>query len=181
MSIIKCGFWFKLKEFILIDCVYFFPDLFSMYYERISRCFAYARFGYKNHDFDSILLYDLMAFKLKRIYKCLKDGHAIQEKENMDALLEAIDICNRLSNENYESKYLDLHDSKWGELKHNCAKSGERYSRINFYREGVKTEEDKELEKQEFNKCYYLAEQDRQKDLDKLNWLFKQHLPCWWD
>ena len=85
--------------------------------ERTLRSLAFAKHGWLSFDFDSAYIFNLMAFKLKRIYKCLENDQAIQTKEDMAYLKEAINICERLFDHNYDDKYHKAHDKKWGQLK----------------------------------------------------------------
>lgn len=96
------------KEFFLSELYYRVTDFFDCLIERISRSYAYAKFGYMHYDFDALFLYSLMSFKLKRIHKCLKNDIAIQRDGDMKALEEAISVCDRLFMDNYEDKYLDI-------------------------------------------------------------------------
>jgi hypothetical protein len=162
-------------------------SLYSRYTERIGRSYAFAKIGWLNYDFDSHSLYDLMAFKLARIHKALVDGVAYQDDEDMNALLEAIKLCNRLYDEKYDDSYQDEHDKKWGEIKsEHIPCKWDAKGKISMYqwktsRDGVQTPEQEAIEREEWKKCYEQGEADRIKDLDRLNELFKKHLNSWWD
>lgn len=174
----------KLPEPIKKYLVYPVQDFISKYSDRISRSYAFAKLGWKNYDFDSQYLFEVMSFKLKRIREGLKNGCAIQENEDMSALQEAIDICERLFEKDYNSKYHELHNKKWGEMPPYTTELSENseYRRLVFHdRTNVKTEADRELERTEFLHAFDLGELDRRKDLDRLNYLFKEYLPKWWD
>ena len=116
---------FNLPKGVLSKIQMYVSDFFmhtcklSMLIERSKRSYAFAKIGWKNYDFDSHPLFDLMAFKLRRIKKTLENGYAIHEEEDMKALAEAIEICDRIAKEDYESKYFEAHDAKWGEIKCN--------------------------------------------------------------
>lgn len=169
-----------LKNYI----IYPVQDFINTYYERISRSFAFAKIGWLNYDFESLYIFELIAFKLKRVESCLKKGHAIQEDEDMNALREAIEICERLFAEDYESKYIKIHNEKWGKQPRFATQPSvvPGFSEIVFKdRPGVKCDEDRKLERKEFLKTFEDGELDRRKDLDRLNYLFKEYLPKWWD
>lgn len=156
------------------------------YHERIGRSLAYAKFGWLNYDFDSACLFDLMAFKLERIHECLKNGHAIQEKESMDALKESIVILNRLSDERYEDKYHKVHDKKWGRIRSKFiptynAENKHTGSIWNTSRRKAKTPAQKKKERREFRICWENGEKDREKDVERLNEIFKKYQRSWWD
>lgn len=160
------------KDFIVIEIYYTVESFFNRYIERISRSLAFAKRGWLHYDFESAYLYDIMAFKLKRIYPVLKNGYAVQEKENMDALKEAIAICERLFAGNYDDKYHKAHNKKWGKIDILDDKR---------HRVKAKTPAQKEQERKEFMKCWEDGEKDRIADLDRLNEILKKHEPTWWD
>lgn len=179
----------KIVELFLSYLVYPITDRYDRYKERISRTLAYARLAWLHYDFDAAYLWDVMAFKLKRIEKCLLNGHAIQEDEDMAALREAIEICERLFKDEHDDKYHQEHDKKWGELPPWDTEPSEIDSsgrllggRIVFRdRPKVTNPELKEQERQEFRECFEKGEQDRQKDVDRLGHILKVYSPKWWD
>lgn len=154
---------------------YYFDDLFHTLKERIGRSYAYAKFGYMNYDFDSAYLYDLMSFKLKRIKKCIENGIAVQEEEDMKALDETIAIIDRLRVENYEEKYEPEHDAKWGKADFKFKPS------FHSVRKNVNTKEEKAQEWKERLAIYDKAEQDRKNDIDRLAEILKTHALAWWE
>lgn len=157
-----------------IDVRYFIPDNYMLLKERLSRAWAYACFSWLNYDFDSVCLYNLMSFKLKRIRHCLENGIAVQEKEDMLALDEAIAICDRLYAELYEDKYYERLDDKWGKL---TTSSGKWFNSV---REKRVTEEDHENYVKDLLSACDQAENDRKADIDKLAKILKDHARSWW-
>lgn len=165
-------------------------DFINRIYERSIRSLAYANFGWKHYDFDSAYMWDLLSFKLKRIEKALKEGNAIQEDADMVELAEAITICDRIFTDEYENKYHDLHDIKWGELppwkteKETRVINGKNmtmYRVISQERPKVITETDKVLERREFSQCWEKGALDRATDIDRLCLIFKNTSQKWWD
>jgi hypothetical protein len=156
-------------------------------WKRIRRAFDYAVFSWSNWDFDSKCVYDLMAWKYRRLYKTMKHGHVVQTAENMASLKEAIDICQRLADERYGDKYYKIHNKKWGPLKMRLKpmddKDGKKkgYSTSIFSRKNAKTEKQKTQESKELRKVYDLAEEDRVKDLKRLCELLIDDESSWWE
>lgn len=155
-------------------------------YERVSRSIAFAIRGYMHYDFESAYIYDLMAFKMKRIHETLKNGHAVQQKVDMDALKEAIQICERLFEGNYDDKYHSVHNKKWGRLRSKHIPEYDDQGKIKHYRwetsrRKVKTAAQKKKERAEFLQTWHDGERDRKADLDRLNEILKIHEPHWWD
>lgn len=173
----------KLKD------IFYYPiyDTFNKYSDRISRSFAFARFGWKNYDFDFGYTYEIMIFKLKRLHACLLDGHAEQEEGDLAALLEAIAICERLSLGDHDDKYLEVHDKKWGVIevkKDEVARRDENGKPLTYYwitsREHVNSE-NKPQEQKEFQECFINGEKDRCADIDQLASFLKTTSPRLWD
>lgn len=179
-------FTYDLEYFWKMEIYYPVRSFFSRYRERISRSFAFAVHGWMHYDFESAYLYDLMAFKLKRIYECLKNGHAVQHKEDMDALREAIKICERLFDGQYDAKYYKAHAKKWGKLRSKHIPEYDENGKIKHYlwdrsRGKAKTNAQKKKEVADLRKIWVLEEKDRRADLDRLNEILKKHEPSWWD
>lgn len=152
------------------------------FFERTSRSASYARFGYLHYDFDGAYLYDIMSFKLKRLLDCLLHGHAIQEKESMDALREAIKICDRLHEGEYDRKYYREHEKKWGRLKTWFTPiEGSTSSTWNSTRKGIKTKADEKEERNDHRKIWKMEDQDRCADIDRLAEILKKYERSWWD
>lgn len=161
-------------------------SFFSRTYERASRSLAFAKHGWMHYDFESAYLYDIMAFKLKRIHACLLNGHAIQDDEDMNALLEAIQICERLFKGQYDEKYYDLHEKKWGESKHEHIPEYDEEGKIKWYRwessrPNAKTAAQKKREVADLRRIWVNEEKDRKADLKRLHEILMKHEPTWWD
>jgi len=158
----------------------------SYNYERISRSLAWARKGWKHYDWESAYLYDVMAWKMRRIHTALLDGNAIHEEENLQALQEAIAICERLFESDYDAPYRKIHNEKWGELEShftpayfpNGKRSGSYW---NTSRKNAVTEEQQAEQVADLRKIYEYEERDRKLDIDRLAEILKKHEPTWWD
>jgi hypothetical protein len=158
--------------------LYDIESFYQTYKERIERSIAFARIGWLNYDFESQYLYDLMAFKLKRVLYTIETyGHHVEDSDNMDALRESIEICNRLFVNQYEDQYLDKHDEKWGPLTYSKFSPNESI----FKRANAITKEQKELELIEFMECDQKGQEDRSKDIYRLAQLLDKHQASWWD
>lgn len=178
------GLLFWLKE----HTIWKIRSICKRYTERICRSIAFARIGWLNYDFDANTVWQLLEFKLKRIYPVLLNGNAIQEKEDMDALLEAIALCKRLKEENYDEKYYTAHDEKWGPIQSKTDRVARRDQKgrpIAFhwdvYRVNANTPELEHQERAEFVSIFMKSHSDFVADVDRLNEIFKKHLNTWWD
>lgn len=158
--------------------------------ERSKRAFDYAVFGWHNHDWDIAYVYHLLEFKLKRLQKCLDGGFAIQETEDMAALADLIEIVARLGKSDYETKYMDEHDLKWGQIEsrtepYKYDKNGEvlTYSWISWRKNCPEdaSQEVKDLERKENKACYDAGEADRIRDIERIAEILRVNGPRFWD
>jgi hypothetical protein len=181
-------FFKSVIEKIKFDFYYPIVDALNTLQERLERSFSFAVIGWKNYDFDSAYVYNLMSFKLKRVREALVHGDAVHEDVDLEALVEAINICDRLFLNDYDNKYHEAHSLKWGEFPdietdpiYN--ESGDIiYYRMRYgVRPNVKNQEDMVQETKEFLTCYDNAEKDRLSDIDKLCDILKNHERAWWD
>lgn len=164
----------NIKDFY-ITVRYFIPDTYTRLKERIGRSIAFAKFGYMHYDFESAYLYSLMSFKLKRIRNVLKNGHCENQPEDMAALDELIDICDRLFSESHEDKHWESHNAKWGEPKFDFGNG------FKVLRAMVVTPEEQVQELKEHMEIYVKAQADRDADIDRMAVILKKHQQCWWE
>ena len=163
-------------------------DNFRILKERTKRSLAYARFGWLNYDFDMACAWDLFEFKLRRLYKCLENGHAIQEPEDMKALRELIKIVRRLGSDQYDRKYLRLHNKKWGKIEHrtvpwieNGKSKGSEWITWRKNCPEDASEQLKKRERNEFKCCFEDGEKDRVRDIKRMSELLVKSGLRWWD
>lgn len=162
------------------DYEYFHPIriYFIVLWERLCRSLAYARFAWDKYDFESVCMYSFMAFQLQRVKKCMDNGYGVYPKEVNDGIKEAIKICNRLYNEEYDEPYRKIHDKKWGPPRFRD-KNGK--FDFNLDRKNVKTKVERNRERKESLKCMDDGWKDRMADLDRLHELLKTYQNAWWD
>lgn len=169
-------------------CIWPITDNYRITKERLIRSLQYARFGWFNYDFDMAYVYYLFEFKLKRLLKCLENGHAIQKPEDMKALRELIKIVRRLGMGRYDHKYHILHDKKWGKIESKTTPNYNDEGKVTTYtwhswRSGTKdvNEKVKKQERKEYRALYQNAEKDRVKDIERMAELIKTNSLSWWD
>jgi len=163
-------------------------DSFRIFKERAKRSYAYAQFGWSNYDFDFVYVYDTVHFKLIRLRNSLEHGSSVQKEEDTQALNELIEIVARLREGDYESKYLDEHDKRWGEIESKTTPNYDDKGKIkthtwHSWRAGTKdaSEEVKQKERQERLACYNKAEGDRISDIDRVADILKKNSKNFWD
>ncbi len=159
-------------------------DTYNVVHERVSRTYAYAKFGYSNADFDHAYLWDLVEFKLKRIHRCFKESAVRKHPRSYMAPLEqAIKLAKRFSEKDYSDPYFNKLQKKWGKGRFvKTAKSeSEKYTTYRTIRVKVKTPEDKKQYLKEMRECWKAGERDRKKDIQKFAKIIEKHSQSWWD
>ena len=189
----ECGLvgkvFHSIGRFIMFKICYPIESFYHRTKERLGRSIAYARFGWLNYDFDMSCAWDLFEFKLKRLRVALKNGHAIQEPEDMKALDELIKIVRRQARGNYDSKYYCEHDRKWGKIEsrtepYNNKNGKHAGSRWISWRTKCPENAPEKLKKQEradTKNVWENAERDRVRDLERMSELLVKHSQRWWD
>jgi hypothetical protein len=131
-----------------------------------------------DYDFDGHSLFGIIEYKLKRLEKCLINGHAFQEPIDMKALSLAIKLAGRLKDDKYEEVGYNRIDKIWGEINLNWdAPEGVSLAS----RPNVKTDEDKEQERA-YSMIQYRASEYRMKREER--WLYAilhKYLRNLWD
>jgi len=184
LPFIKKVFYYLKLWFIKKPKRFFLRNFYKLYVA----C-EYAKFSWNNYDWDFAYTYELIHFKLKRVYKALEKGNAVQETEDMKALKELTKIVYRLYKGGYDRKYNRVHDKKWGKLEIDSIPEYDQKGKIKFYRWEFwrsncpkdAPEEIKNQERADNKSCYDRAEIDRCKDIDRLAEILKKHALKWWD
>lgn len=106
-------------ESTISDWYYAFTwKLFGKPWQDIKKMYDwYVNVFNNDFDFDGHSLFAIIEYKLKRLEKCLINGHAHQDTKDMKALKLAIRLAGRLKEDKYDEVGYDRHVKKWGEAK----------------------------------------------------------------
>lgn len=147
----------------------------------MKRSYEFAKIGWNNYDFDHSYLYELMLFKLQRIEAALKNGYAEHDKSTLQSIRISIKLLKRITANSY-FYFTDLHSKKWGPLTYNFSEiENINSSELIFTRKNALTEEQKQLEKNEFLKAYQKDAQQEMRDIRLLFDIMKKYSKTWWD
>jgi len=181
-------FWYMTKYHFRHSFLYPIKSFYRRLTGKLERAYAFAKIGWENYDWDMAYSYELLGWKLKRLYKALESGHTEQQPEDMKALLSLIKVLRRLQVGNYDSKYYRIHDRKWGKIESSTTPNYDADGKVrtyNWHTWRAKTKdaspEIKEQERAETRAIWANAEADRCKDIDKMAELLKNHAQSWWD
>lgn len=168
------------------------------YKEMLARMFFWAWHMRWSWDFDAHTIYDMILLKLKKLeYVFEKHGHCCwqepgdEEYFRMEALKEAIAVCDRIANKS-DHDYVDglneAHDKKWGELETNMLDNPTKEEDkvpagviFRSWRKNAKTKEDEEKEREEYRAIMMQHHEAREADKKRLFELLHEHLDGWWD
>jgi hypothetical protein len=140
-------------------------------------------------DFDAAYIYKILAYKMRRVLKCLENGHAVQEPQDLKALKLAIKLADRLFADDY---YFDAphrrHDKKWGELQSWTMKEensedrpGGPYYRWHSKRPNAITEEQQKEEREDMKKVWEEEDFLRKRDERWFHGIVMKYRRNWWD
>lgn len=158
---------------------------------RFKRACSYFKFGYNNHEWDNGYLHRLTLFKLKRMQRFFTEGGSHSpECPNYIPKMKSLDVAIMLLEKflKDETKFLDLHSKKWGELKWEFVQvpGSENeplgpYSRCVISRPNALTEEEKIEEREERLEAYSIDDRRQQRFLETAYKIIGKHSQRWWD
>jgi hypothetical protein len=156
------------------------------YYRCFCRALAFARIGWGNHDWDYDYLNQLVLFKLKRLeYEFTHYANHSEECQNYEpkrkSLALAIKLLDRLCKNEY-SKFMDLHEKKWGPIKYVFEKvEGSEGSFLTAVADKADTPEKKKQQRKEYNEAYDADERQRVRDTKLAYAIIGKYSHYWWD
>ena len=102
-----------------------------------------------------------------------------------DDRAETIDLCLKVVNRIVKNEYLEnafmFHNKKWSQLNMTTKKQGGGLYSLDFYRDNVVSEEDKEQERAEFGRLYKYEYRQQKQDIEYLGKLLTKYSLKWWD
>lgn len=139
--------------------------IFSILPERISRSYAYAKFGWLNYDFDYAFAEELLLFKLKRMqYTFIKYGHHCPTCVNYKPKFKSLALTIKLLD-----RYLNDYDY--------YRKNINNYEKKNGYRlVGLSPQQHKD-----FIEAYNKDQARKQRDINLVYKIIAKHKNRWWD
>jgi hypothetical protein len=151
---------------------------------QIKRLYQWYKNVFRNdYDFDFHCMFAIIEYKLKRIQKCLENGHAIQEDQDMHALALAIKLAGRLKDDKYEERSYDRMDKKWGEMKTWTTPCNDRSGCSEWHssRPNANTDEEKAQEMAYRREQYRLSEYRKKREERWMYAILQRHGRSWWD
>jgi hypothetical protein len=136
-----------------------------------------------DYDFDGHCLFAIIEYKLKRVQKCLVEGHAIQDPKDLKAIKLAIKLASRLKDDKYEERGYDRIDKKYGQSKHwfEPCNDGTGNSIWHSSRPKVNTDAEKEEEISFWRRQYELSDYRCKREERWLYAILLTYCRNWWD
>ena len=148
-------------------------------WQGIKNIIAWFPIIWRDRDWDSWYIYEILNFKLKRMEQNIrKYGHAVESESIADQIKEVIVGLDRLVEDDYCA---DLHSAireKWGEMEFVDSEK-EGYSTLKATK--VKTKEDEESYSTAIRECVKLEEKAIQEDLALVFDTMRDNIRSWWD
>ena len=145
----------------------------------IKNIIAWFPIIWRDRDWDSWYIYEILNFKLGRMEKTIrKYGHAVESEAIADQIAMVVAGLDRLIEDDYCA---DMHlfvREQWGDLEFTgTGKDG--YTTIRASK--VKTEEDKEAYSKDINACFIEEEKAITADLALVFDTMRDNIRSWWD
>ena len=145
----------------------------------IKNIIAWFPIIWRDRDWDSWYIYEMLNFKLKRMEKNIRTyGYAVESEAIADQIKEVSDGLERLVEDDYCA---DLHSAicrRWGELEI-IDSDKEGYSTIKAAK--VKTEEEEIAYTADVRACMKAEEEAINKDLSLVFDGMRDNIRSWWD
>ena len=139
---------------------------------------------WSDRDWDEYFILKILQFKLKSMEKSFrKYDNTLGSEKRADEMKRCSYILKRLLDDEYEEQELKPIDDKWGELKITTEPCEDRkgMSKVFINRDGVKTKEDEEQERKEFNRAMKQARVRKTYDIEYMFSYMNKKIQGWWD
>jgi len=139
---------------------------------------------WKDRNWDHYFIYVILRKKLQLMEHQIRTfGHHTRNIEDADNIKICVNLLTRLIEDDYHEMAFKKHDEKWGdiELKTKPLEDNPDLYSVDFHRDGIKTEKDKEQERKEFQRACKHEANLREQDLDMLFKNMRKYIQTWWD
>ena len=156
---------------------------------RIKRLIEFIPVIWNGFDFDYSSSIELFKYQLKRTAKYLESDKAYSLDAKMYAakLRTAIELMEKVYNEDYAMEYMDDIERLYGKSKHEFVELDEKDENGDPYytmkiRNELAVDEEHQKEIDEVRHQMFLRSKDKQKRAHKLLWSYIEHnILKWWD
>lgn len=158
-------------------------------YRQIERTLSFLPVIWKGYDWDYGSALDVFEHQLKRTAEYLESDKArsLDAKTNAAKIWTAIELMEKVYNEDYAMEYMDDIERLYGKSKHEFVEldekdeNGDPYYTMKITNENA-VDEQHQKEIDEVRHQMFLKGMDKQKRVHKLLWDFIEHnIQRWWD
>jgi len=156
---------------------------------RVKRVIEFIPIIWKGYDFDYHSSIEIFKYQLKRTAEYLESDKAqtLEAKTNAAKIWTAIELMEKVYNEDYAMEYFDIIEKKYGKSNFNFVETGEfdkkgdPYYTMEESYENSYTEADLQSISEE-KTALHLESRAKQKRAHKLLWSYIEHsILKWWD
>ena len=157
-------------------------------YRQIERTLSFLPLIWKGYDWDYGSSLDVFEHQLKRTAEYLqsKKAHTLEAKTNAAKIWTAIELMEKVYNEDYAMEYMDDIERLYGKSKHEFVEldekdeNGDPYYTMKITNENA-VDEEHQKEIDEVRHQMFLKGMDKQKRAHKLLWDYIEHnIQKWW-
>ncbi len=159
------------------------------FFYKIKRVIDFIPIVWKGYDFDYYSSIELFKYQLKRTAEYLESdkAHTLEAKTNASKIWTAVELMEKVYDEEYGTEYIDIIEKLYGKSKHEFVEldekdeNGDPYYTMKIWNElAVDEEHQKEID--EVRHQMFLLGKDKQKRAHKLLWTYIEHnILKWWD
>ena len=159
------------------------------FFYKIKRVIDFLPIIWKGYDFDYYSSIELFKYQLKRTAEYLESDKAqtLEAKTNAAKIWTAVELMEKVYDEDYAMEYLDEIERLYGKSKHEFVELDEKDKNGNpLYTMKISNElavdEEHQKEIDEVRHQMFLKGMDKQKRAHKLLWSYIEHnILKWWD
>ena len=157
-------------------------------YRQIERTLSFLPLIWKGYDWDYGSSLDVFEHQLKRTAEYLqsKKARTLEAKTNASKIWTAIELMEKVYNEDYAMEYMDDIERLYGKSKHEFVEldekdeNGDPYYTMKITNENA-VDEEHQKEIDEVRHQMFLKGMDKQKRAHKLLWDYIEHnIQKWW-
>lgn len=135
----------------------------------------------KDVDYDATSLYPILQFKLTQLRKSLCKAPVVGIDEEIVRIIECIELCKQLEEDDFCKEEYAKHDEKYGKLELiSKENNNSKLIECDLIRDKADTDELKQKESEEFKEIAKLEDKRRQRAILKLFLTIANNHRKWW-
>ena len=159
------------------------------FFYKIKRVIDFIPIIWKGYDFDYYSSIELFKYQLKRTAEYLESdkAHTLEAKTNAAKIWTAVELIEKVYDEEYGTEYIDIIEKLYGKSKHEFVEldekdeNGDPYYTMKISNDFAVDETHQKVIDEVRHQMFLLG-RDKQKRAHKLLWDYIEHnIQNWWD